>query len=106
MMYDLKTMKENYEIIKEFCGKYRTELTIAAGILGESMGMINCDEYIKFSNSLSIDEFVGNYLVGLINGTVDEYYRPILNDEKTFEEMLDDTLDEELLNLYREKLNN
>lgn len=106
MMYNLKIMKEEHEIIKEFCIKFRTELTIAAGIFGEFMELVNCDDYIEFTKDLSNDEFIGNYLTALFSGTTVTWYRPILNGEKTFEDLLAETMDEDQINLYREKLNN
>lgn len=104
-MMNLKTMKEEHEIIKEFCIKFRTELTIAAGIFGEFMGLVNCDDYVEFMNDLSNDEFVGNYLVALFNDTTETWYRPVLNGEKTFEDFLAESMDEEQLELFREKMN-
>lgn len=105
MLYNLKTMKEEHEIIKEFCIKFRIELTIAAGIFGEIIGLVNYDDYVEFTNDLSDDEFVGNYLVALLSGTSVTWYRPILDGEKTFEDFLVETMDKEQINLYREKLN-
>lgn len=106
MLYNLKTMKEEHEIIKEFCIKFRTELTIAAGIIGEIIELVNYDDYVEFMNDLSDDEFVGNYLTALLNGISVTWYRPILDGEKMFEDFLAENMDKEQINLYREKLNN
>lgn len=105
MMYDLKTMKEEHEIIKEFCIKFRTELTIVAGIFGEFVGLVNYDDYVEFTNGLSIDEFIGNYLSALLTGVTVTWYRPILNGEKTFEDFIAESMDEEQVELFLQKMN-
>ena len=102
-MFTYENMKSNYEIIKEICEKYRKELTVYGGVLGEHAGLIDCSEYVKFMNELSFEEFVGNFMTGLLNEDVISIYRDILDGVNTFEEITS-VYGEDIKNNYLEEL--
>lgn len=102
-MFTYENMKSNYETIKEICEKYRKELTVYGGVLGESTGLIDCSEYVKFMNELSFEEFVGNFMSGLLNEDVISIYRDILDGNSTFEEIVS-LSGEDVKNYYLEEL--
>ena len=104
-MFTYEDIKTNYETIKEFCHSYRTELTVFAGVLCEKLGGVTYSDYVKFMNELSDEEFVGNYLTGLLTDAPVEDFRPILNGEKTFGEYVEDYVGEDIVNAYYEKMN-
>lgn len=102
-MFTYENMKSNYETIKEICEKYRKELTVYGGVLGESIGLIDCSEYVKFMNELSFEEFVGNFMSGLLNEDVISIYRDVLDGNSTFEEIVS-LSGEDVKNYYLEEL--
>lgn len=102
-MFTYENMKSNYEIIKEICEKYRKELTVYGGVLGEHAELVDCSEYIKFMNELSFEVFVGNFMTGLLNEDVISIYRDILDGEQTFEEITS-LYGDDIKNNYLEKL--
>lgn len=77
-------MKSNHEVIKTFCAQHRYGLTVAAGVLAEQNGLANRDDYIKFMNDLTIDEFTGNYLTALLNPMAVVEYIRVSNGETGF----------------------
>ena len=103
-MLTYEGMKSNYEIIKGLCRSYRTELTVYAGILGEQFGCCTYSDYVKFMNELSDEEFVGSYLNGLLTDVPVNDFRPILDEEKTFGEYIEQYCDEDIVNAYYEKM--
>lgn len=85
MLNNLEAMKHNHDLITAVCKKYRKELTIVASEVSEYYGITDRKTYEEFFNSLSFDEFVGNYLVALFNPEI-SLYEELLNDEITFME--------------------
>lgn len=78
-MFNVKDMNENYEVIKEICTKYRRELTIIGGVIGETTELITCEIYEEFISNISDEVFIGNYLGTLLNPGAIELYKRILN---------------------------
>ena len=103
-MLTYEGMKSNYKIIKGLCRSYRTELTVYAGILSEQFGGCTYSDYVKFMNELSDEEFVGSYLNGLLTDVPVNDFRPILDEEKTFGEYIEQYCDEDIVNAYYEKM--
>ena len=103
-MLTYEGMKSNYEIIKGLCRSYRTELTVYAGILAEQFEGCTYSDYVKFMNELSDEEFVGNYLNGLLTDTPVDDYRPILDGKMTFGEYVENCVGEDIVNVYHEKM--
>ena len=103
MKYDYKKMKENYEVIRKVCEKYRNEITAFGAAYGLEFGVFNeCNDYISFMNELTFDEFVGNQMVGLLDvGAINTYKRMISRD-LTFEDYVKNTFDEIILKKYLE----
>ena len=105
-MYTYKDMKQNYEIIKEFCHFYREELTVYAGVLAEHWGGVTYSEYVNFTNGLSDEEFLGNYLCGLLTDEPKNEFKKILDGEQTFVEYISKLaiVDDKIVKSYCEKL--
>ena len=75
-----KELYSNIEVVRKFAKMYRPELTIIGGVIGEENGLMKCDDYIEAINKLSDDEFVGNYLISVMNpGAMDIYRESIQN---------------------------
>ena len=88
MFMKYEEMKSNREVIKEFCSKYRPELTIAGAILAERSLLANRKDYIMILNDLSDDEFAGNHLTALCDPLAIAKYRKILEGEMLFEDFV------------------
>lgn len=69
-------IERNHTVIKMVCTIYRKELTIYSSVIGKYYRGIDIEEYINFINDLSLDEFVGNYLIALYDDyTIKLYIR-------------------------------
>ena len=55
-------------------------------------------------NELSDEEFVGNYLNGLLSDIPVDDYRPILDGKMTFGEYVENCVGEDIVNVYHEKM--
>lgn len=107
-MMTVADLRHNHEVIKEFCTRYRTELTVFGGFYGEWFdgNTINHKEYIEFMNDVSIDTFVGNYYFGLTNKVVIETYQKVLDGELDIYDFLKTTAPyvEEIIQQVKEYL--
>ena len=83
-MMNYTEMKYNHEVIKTFCAQNRHALTVAQGVLAESNHLADRHELMRFMDDLTMDEFVGNSLTGLLNDTAIEFYRQVNNGELGF----------------------
>ena len=88
-MLTYNEMKSNHEVIKSFCCQNRLALTIAGGIMAENMRAASRDEYIRFMNELTIDEFVGNYLTALLQSVCIDAYRKVNDAEIGFYDFIE-----------------
>ena len=105
MNYTLDILNKNYEVVKQFCEEYRSNLTVLAGVLAEQCGLCDYDGYVEFVNSWTDDVFVGNYLTALMNPVAMNYYSQVINGEMTFVEFVEDsTCSKELTNTYLQKM--
>ena len=103
MKYTYKKMKENHEIIRKVCEKYRNEITAFAAAYGLEFGVFNeCNDYISFMNELTFDEFVGNQMVGLLDKGAINTYKCMISGELTFGTYVKNTFGEKVLNKYLE----
>ena len=103
MKNDYKKMKENYEVIRKVCEKYRNEITAFGAAYGLEFGVFNeCNDYISFMNELTFDEFVGNQMVGLLDEGAINIYKCIIHGDLTFDEYVKNTFGEKILNKYLE----
>lgn len=103
MKYDYKKMKENYEVIRKVCEKYRNEITAFGAAYGFKFGLFNeCNDYILFMNELTFDEFVGNQMVGLLDENTINIYKRIISGDLTFDAYIKNTFGEKIFNDYLE----
>ena len=103
MKYAYKKMKENYEVIRKVCEKYRNEITAFAAAYGLEFGVFNeCNDYISFMNELTFDEFVGNQMVGLSDEGVINTYKCMISGDLTFDTFVKNTFGEKIFNNYLE----
>ena len=112
----MKTCKElsnNYKTVKEFIHKYKKELDILGGILSERNNVAKYNEYIKFVNTLSEDEYYANYISFINNDVSMDIINGILNDELDFNyyvkmvfkiSIFSDEYDEKLYRKYKREL--
>ena len=102
-MKSYESMVEDYGLIKEFCSLYRTELNIVGALMSENYSLTTYDDYMKFINNLSDEEFYANYLICLLNdasmflirslmngvNSIDDYVKAIFNfDENIYKKYL------------------
>lgn len=87
-MYTYETFKSNYEVVKNFCAKYRKEITDMQARVMIDLGMSTYSEFNKFMNELTFDEFVGNQLMGVSNNETIEMYQKILDGEMEIGELV------------------
>lgn len=103
-MKEYKELRRNYKIIKKFAIQYRKELTVFQGVFGEFCGQITCSDYVKFTNKLSDDEFVGALLCSLFKPYDVEIYKQILDGKKDFNVFLDDYLTNDARKIYNKNM--
>lgn len=84
-----ETLKERHNIIKEFCKKYRKELTDLSAMLFTELDLGQKEEYIKFESTLSEDEFVGERLTMLCFDEAIDMIAEVLAGEMSFEEFVE-----------------
>lgn len=85
-MYDYNEFKTNHEVVKEYCHKYRAEITDMQGKVLDKLGMATYSGYTEFMNEMSMDEFIGNNLTCVMNEYVIGMIKQILDGEMEFEE--------------------
>ena len=88
-MSNYTKMKANHEVIKTFCVQNRYALTVIGGIYAETMNLSTYEDYTKFLEELTMDEFVGNYLTAMFNQHALEGYQKVNTGEIGFCEFLD-----------------
>lgn len=103
-MYNYKESMRNYKIVKKFAIKYRKELTVFQGVIGEFCGLTTCSDYVKFMNKLSDDEFAGAMLGSLFKPYDIELYKQILDGKKDFDVILDDYLSNDARKIYNKNI--
>ena len=89
-MMNYYEMKKRQATIKEYCKMFRKELTIFGGIVGEHFGLLEFDEYIRFMNELTEDEFEGNYLQNISNEMYYDFTKKLVDGEITFIEYVEE----------------
>lgn len=100
-MFTYEEAKKRYSIIKEFCIKYRTELTYLGAVLAVEHGVFASEkDYIEYVQELSNHEFAGSMLTALQLDCVLESYKRVLNGEMTFEQYVKDIYTEEEIVRY------
>lgn len=96
--------RSNLKTIRDFTERFRRELTITGGVISEEYGIISCDDYIKIMDELSLEEFAGNYLTGLLNSDVIDAYKEILDGHEDYCDLIQNTLDDEIIDTIRKRL--
>lgn len=106
MFTNYDEMKTSHEVIKTFCTQYRRGLTAVGGILAERQYIANREDYTKFLNDLSIDEFTGNYLIALGTPFAVDSYKRVLDDEMNFYDFIEQTVGEDIRDAVQEIIEN
>lgn len=106
MFTNYDEMKTSHEVIKTFCTRYRCGLTAVGGILAERQCIANREDYTKFLNGLSIDEFTGNYLIALGTPFAVDLYKRVLDGEMSFYDLVEQTVDEDVRDTVQEIIEN
>lgn len=106
MFANYDEMKSSHEVIKAFCAQYRHGLTVVGGILAERQCVANREDYTKFLNDLSIDEFTGNYLIALVTPFAVEAYKRVLDGEMSFYDLIEQTVGEDVRDAVQEIIEN
>lgn len=106
MIANYDEMKSRYEVIKTFCAQHRYGLTVAGGVLAERLCLANRKDYMKFLNDLSIEEFTGNYLTGLLNPLSVDLYKKVIDGEMGFYDFIEQTSDKKLRRTVQEIIEN
>ena len=104
MLYTLNDLHERKEVIKELAKKRRRELTVYGGVMCDMAELCSYDEYTKFMNSLTDDEFVGNYFTLLMNEVGYNIWTKLIDDNVPFEDVIKTLHNEEFMNEYRKKI--
>lgn len=106
MFTNYDEMKSGHEVIKTFCTQYRRGLTAVGGILAERQCIANHEDYTKFLNDLSIDEFAGNYLIALGTPFAVDLYKRVLDGEMSFYDLVEQTVGEDVRDAIQENIEN
>lgn len=106
MFVSYDEMKSRYEVLKAFCDQYRYELTVTGGILAERLGLMNHEDYMKFLNDLSLDEFTGNYFTALLTPFAIDIYKSVLDDTMSFYDFIEQTYNKDLRDAVQEFIEN
>lgn len=103
-MSNYTKMKANHEVIKTFCVQNRYALTVVGGITAEALNLSTYEDYTKFLEELTMDEFVGNYLTALFNENALEGYRKVNTGEIGFYDFLDKYVGKTVRILFEERM--
>lgn len=104
MLYTLNELHERKEVIRELAKKRRMELTVYGGVMCDRTSLCSYDEYVEFMNSLTDDEFVGNYFTLLMNEAGYNIWTKLIDDNVPFEDVINTLHNEEFMNEYRKKI--
>jgi hypothetical protein len=85
-MISKSEIEGRFEVVKEYCAKYRKELTVFGGVMFEEEGMMSCKDYIEFMNQLTFQEFVGNYCNSLLDDEIFSNVKLLNNGEVSFDD--------------------
>lgn len=90
-MMKYEELEGRLEVIRNFTMTFRRQLTIGSSVMAEFTGLSEREDYVKFSNSLTNEEFTGNYITSIYcedainwmieaidSGNIVEYYRKSL----------------------------
>lgn len=89
MFTNYDEMKSRHEVIKAFCAQHRHGLTVVGGILAERKRLVNREDYMKFLNDLTIDEFTGYYITALLTPFAVDIYNRVLDGEMSFYDFIE-----------------
>lgn len=106
MFANYDEMKSRHEVIKTFCAQHRYGLTVAGGVLAERQCLANREDYMKFLDDLSIDEFTGNYLIALLTPFVVDIYKRVLDGEMGFYDFIERTDGKDVRDAVQEIIEN
>lgn len=85
-------LERRSKVIKKFCKKYRTEITVYQALMTKILANIKPNDYIQFVDSMSFGEFVGeNYYSLLKTGEVN-LMESIVNGDVTFADLVEDSI--------------
>ena len=104
MLYTLNDLHARKEVIKELAKKRRRELTVYGGVMCDMAALCSYDEYVEFMNSLTDDEFVGNYFTLLMNELGYNIWTKLIVDSVPFEDVIKTMHNEDFMNEYRKKI--
>lgn len=104
MLYTLNELHERKEVIRELAKKRRKELTVYGGVICDMTGLCSYDDYIELINSLTDDEFVGNYFTLLMNKEGYDVWTKLIDDNVAFEDVIKSFNSEYFMNEYRKKI--
>lgn len=106
MIANYDEMKSRHEVIKTFCAQHRYGLTVTGGVLAERLCLANREDYMKFLNDLSIDEFTGNYLTGLLTPFAVDLYKKVSDGEMSFYDFIEQTSSKDVRDAVQEIIEN
>lgn len=104
MLYTLNELHERKEVIRKLTKKRRKELSVYGGVICDMAGLCSYDEYIEFMNSLTDDEFVGNYLILLMNEEGYSIWTKLIDDNVAFEDVIKSCNGEYFMDEYRRRI--
>jgi thiaminase len=85
-MISKSVIEERFYVVKEYCAKYRKELTVFGGVISEKTGAISCKDYVEFMNQLTFQEFSANYCTCLLNDVAFNNVKKLNNGEMLFDD--------------------
>lgn len=101
MNFTYKEAKRRFSIVKEFCVKYRANLTYLGAVESTQIGaFVSEDEYIKYVQELTDDAFAGSMLHVIQLDYALGLYEKVLNNEMTFEQYVRDICTDETIERY------
>lgn len=103
-MLDYRDIRSNYETIKNFCKKYRKEMTVYQGCLVERTGLTDYSTYTRIMNEMSDDEFTGNMFTALLNYNFCELINKVLKGKLEFDDFVKNLYGEEMFKTYISRL--
>lgn len=106
MFANYDEMKSRHEVIKAFCAQHRYGLTVVGGVLAERNCLANREDYMKFLDDLTIDEFVGNYLTALLAPFAVDIYKRVLDSEMSFYDFVEQTGGKDVRDAVQEIIEN
>ena len=85
-------LERRSKVIKKFCKRYRTEITVYQALVAKIAANIKPNDYIQFVNGMSFGEFVGENYYSLLRTEEVNLMESIANGDVAFADLVENSV--------------